>query len=62
MGIPYTDLHNFVFDIFGNSRRQLNLAVAFRFKDGKYQNILLTPIFANSPRCLRHCTKNEVFH
>ena len=51
MGIPYTDLHNFVFDIFGNSRRQLNLAVAFRFKDGKYQNILPTPIFANSPGC-----------
>ena len=48
-GLSSTDLEDFVFDIFGNCRRQLNFAVVFKTNDGKYQNILLRPIFANFP-------------
>ena len=44
MSIPCADSENSIFDIFGNCRRQLNFAVAFRVNDGKYLNILPTPI------------------
>ena len=46
LSIAY-NLENFVSHIFGNCRRQLNFAIVFRVNDGKYQNILPTPISAS---------------
>ena len=48
--IPCTDFQNFAFDVFGNYRRQLSLALAFSVSGGKCQTILQTPFFVNSPR------------
>ena len=47
MPITCSDIKNFVFHIFGNCCPRLNFAVLLRISDGKYQNILLTPICAN---------------
>ena len=52
MPLPCIDIKNYFFDIFGNCHNQLNFAVIFRVNEGKYQNILPTPIFANSPGCM----------
>lgn len=45
-----TDFETFVFEVFGNCRRQLKFTVRFQVNDCKYQNILWTRIFANFPR------------
>ena len=52
MPLLCTDIKNFVFDIFGNSHHQLNFAVIFLVNQGKYQNILPTPVCGNSPSCM----------
>ena len=41
------NLENIFCHIFGNCHRQLHFAIEFRVNDGKYQNILPTPIFAS---------------
>ena len=50
ISVSCTDFPAFVFEIFGNRRHQLNFTVSFQVNDCKYQNILQTRIFANSPR------------
>ena len=40
-----------ILKIFANCRHQLNFVVAFWADDGKYQNILQTPILARFPCC-----------
>ena len=59
MSIPYTDLKNFVFNIFGNCLHQLNFTAIFEFNVSKYQNILPTAIFANSQtvKYIKHRTE-----
>ena len=59
MSIPYTDLKNFVFNIFGNCLHQLNFTAIFQVNNSKYQNILPTAIFANSQTVtyIKHRTK-----
>ena len=47
MPITCSDIKNFVFHIFGNYHPRLNFTVLLQISDGKYQNIVLTPICAN---------------
>ena len=44
-----TDLEDFVFDLFGNCRRDLDFAVVFRVNDGKYQNYFADANFCQIP-------------
>ena len=55
-----TDLENLFSKIFGNHHRHLNFGVVFR-GNNKYENILQTPVIANSPQCMDQMTYSKPF-
>ena len=59
MPVPCIDHKSFLFNIFGNCSCHFILPIIFQVSDGKYQNILSTRIYANSPCCKTDNSKGD---